>query len=277
MKDQSGDNVHKIREFLNDQEFQVEEKGDGLNVTIDSSHLINIYALQRDSDYFWASFETRVSGKKKRQAEIKTIKDILINGLLGLAGVDEFKQTQEIAGRFVYVADVELDQSLTYRGVITIDEDAVIGDKSSKTQDVAAKVEAKSLEVKEIEPESEEKSIEAQEVAVAEEAIDLSDTLEVNIILSSIEEAMEQLETIDAKMLRQSLDMMSLKRSSNIRLALTRIFRAAGDIVEFKQSIKNEAKKIISADDQEELRIVEAVSVSGFLGPVVKLLCKEVF
>ena len=277
MQDQSGDNVHKIREFLNDQEFQVEEKEDGLNVTIDSGHLINIYALQRDSDYFWASFETRVADQKKRQSEVKTVKDILINGLLGLAGVDEFKQTQEIDGRFVYVVDVELDQFLTYRGVITIDEDVVIGDKSSKTQDVAAKVEAKALEVKEIEPESEEKSIEAQEVAVAEEAIDLSDTLEVNIILSSIEEAMEQLETIDAKMLRQSLDMMSLKRSSNIRLALTRIFRAAGDIVEFKQSIKNEAKKIISADDQEELRIVKAVSVSGFLGPVVKLLCEEVF
>ncbi len=115
-----------------------------------------------------------------------------------------------------------------------------------------------------------------QEIEV-EEDVDLTDAVEINVTLSPIEEAMEQLETIDAKMLRQSLDMMSLKRSSNIRLALTRIFRAVGDIVEFKQSIKNEAKKIISDDDQEELRIVEAVSVSGFLGPVVKLLCEEVF
>ena len=276
MQDQSGDNVHKIRKFLNDQGFQLEEKGDGLNVTIDSGHLINIYALQRDSDYFWASFETRVADQKKRQSEVKKVEDILINGLLGLAGVDEFKQTQETDGRFVYVADVELDQALVYHGVITMDEDAVIAEKFLKTEDVEAEAAATSLEVKKIEPEPEDKPIEVQEIEV-EEDVDLTDAVEINVTLSPIEEAMEQLETIDAKMLRQSLDMMSLKRSSNIRLALTRIFRAVGDIVEFKQSIKNEAKKIISDDDQEELRIVEAVSVSGFLGPVVKLLCEEVF
>jgi len=261
--DQSGDNVHKIRDFLNDQGFQLEEKGDGLNVTIDSGHLINIYALQRDSDYFWASFETRVAEQKKRQSEVKTVKDILINGLLGLAGVDEFKQTQEIDGRFVYVADIELDQSLTYHGVIAIDEDASIENKPSKTQEIEAEVAAKPIEV--------------QGVAVDAEAIDLSDTLEVNIILSPIEEAMEQLETVDAKMLRKSLDMMSLKRSSNIRLALTRVFRSVGDQEEFKRCIETEAKKIVSHDDQEELRIVRSLSVSGFLEPVVNLLCEEVF
>jgi hypothetical protein len=277
MQEQTGDNVHKIRNFLNDQGFQLEEKGDGLNVTIDSGHLINLYALQRDSDYFWASFETRVADQKKRQLEVKKVKDILATGLLGLAGVDEFKQTQETDGRFVYVADVELDQSLTYLGAITMDEDAVIGDYSPEMQDIEAGDIAKSLEVKEIEPKSKDKPIEVQDIEVVEDDVDLTDVAEINATSSPIEEAMGQLETIDAKMLRQSLDMMSLKRSSNIRLALTRVFRAAGDIEEFRQSIKNEAKKIISDDDQKELRVVEAVSVSGFLGPIVKLLCEEVF
>jgi diacylglycerol kinase family enzyme len=71
--------------------------------------------------------------------------------------------------------------------------------------------------------------------------------------------------------------MMSLKRSSNVRLALTRIFRSAGDQEEFKLSIENEAKKIVSHDDQEDLRIVKALSVNGFLEPVVALLWEEVF
>lgn len=248
MRDQSGDNVHKIREFLHDQGFQLEEKGDSLHVTIDSGHLITIYALQRDSDYFWASFETRVADQKKRQSEIKKVKDTLIKGFIGLAEVDEFKQTQEIDGRFVYIADVELDQSLTYQGAI------IIGEAQ----------------------EAEENPIEVQEIEVNDEDIDLSDDVEVKITLSPFDEALEQLETVDAKMLRKSLDMMSLKRSSNIRLALTRIFRSAGDKEEFKSSIENEARKIVSHEDQEELRIVRALSVSGFLEPVVELLWQEV-
>lgn len=249
MQDQSGDNVHKIKKFLYDQGFQLEEKGDSLNVTIDSGHLINIYALQRDSDYFWASFETRVADSVKRQSEIKTVKDILIKGFLGLAEVDEFKQTQETDGRFVYVADVELDQSLAYHGAITI------GEVRSKTEAI----------------------VEAREIIEEEEAFIVGEPVEQETDRSTVEQAIEQLETVDAKMLRKSLDMMSLKRSSTIRHALTRLYRSAGDKEEFKRSIENEAKKIVSHEDQEELRIVKALSVSGFLEPVVELLWDEVF
>ena len=85
------------------------------------------------------------------------------------------------------------------------------------------------------------------------------------------------LETVDGKMLRQSLDMMNLRRSSNIRLALTRIFRSAMDAEALMSAIQEEAEKLISSEDLQELEMIRILSATGFLQPVVELLCQEVF
>jgi hypothetical protein len=78
-------------------------------------------------------------------------------------------------------------------------------------------------------------------------------------------------------MLRQSLDMMNLRRSSNIRLALTRIFRGATDSDALMAAISEEAAKLVSSEDLEELKMIRLISATGFLQPVVELLCQEVF
>jgi len=84
-------------------------------------------------------------------------------------------------------------------------------------------------------------------------------------------------QTVDAKMLRQSLDMMNLKRSSNVRMALTRIFRSALGAAELTLSIHNEAIKLISQNDHEDLRMIKIINAAEFLEPVIGLLYEEVF
>ncbi len=91
------------------------------------------------------------------------------------------------------------------------------------------------------------------------------------------EKAVVLLETVDGKMLRQSLDMMNLRRSSNIRLALTRIFRSATDAEALISAITEEAAKLTSREDLQELEMIRVISATGFLHPMVELLCQEVF
>lgn len=258
MQEQSGDNILMIMEFLNDQGFKVEEMGDSINLSMDSGHLVTINALQRDSDYFWASFETRVADPGKREFEIKTVRNSLIKGFLGLAQVDKFEQTQETDGRFVYVTNIELDNSLIYHGPVLIGKTP----PAIETEGV----------------------LEVQEVVEDQDVVNVDGSLVVEVLeqkeeigLSPVELVIDQLETVDAKMLRKSLDMMNLKRSSTVRHALTRLYRSAGDLKEFEESIIVEAKKIVSHKDREELELVKALSAGGFLEPVVELLYDEVF
>lgn len=88
--------------------------------------------------------------------------------------------------------------------------------------------------------------------------------------------AFAQMETVDARVLRESLDNMYLKRSSKLRIALSKIHRSMEDITEFESSIRKEAKKIISSDDQAELQMVRSLYSQGPLKPIVDLLWDEV-
>ncbi len=87
--------------------------------------------------------------------------------------------------------------------------------------------------------------------------------------------ALAGLESIDSKMLRKSLDMMNLRRSSMIRLALTRIFRDAVDAPQLLSTIREEAEKIVSEEDRAELGLMRHLSTE-FLKPVIQLLYKAV-
>jgi len=94
--------------------------------------------------------------------------------------------------------------------------------------------------------------------------------------LATARTAVAQLETIDGKMIRQRLDMMNLRRSSSIRLMLTRIFRSAVEPEELMRSIREEAEKIVTNEDRKELEMVRVLSENSFLEPVVRLLCLAV-
>ena len=106
---------------------------------------------------------------------------------------------------------------------------------------------------------------------------DLKDDGRLKIGRSLAEEAMERLETVDAKMLRQSLDMLNLKRSSVVRLAVTRICRDAMDVESLEAAVQDEAKRILTPEDRVALQNLKSQTTNGFLDPIVDLLWQEVF
>ncbi len=106
------------------------------------------------------------------------------------------------------------------------------------------------------------------EIADEGQALDVDDPV--------LKAAFAQMETVDARVLRESLDNMYLKRSSKVRIALSKIHRSMEDITEFESSIRKEAKKIISSDDQAELQMVRSLYSQGPLKPIVDLLWDEV-
>jgi hypothetical protein len=163
------------------------------------------------------------------------------------AEISEFEEISSVKNRFVYTAGICVNESLFFHETI------VIGSQQSDESDVLS-LNKETLPFDD--PET--------RVGITKEG-------------SMAEKAIEMFETVDAKMIRQCLDMMNLRRSSNVRLALTRIFRSTGDSEELMQSIQNEAGKIVSADDLGDLHMVQAINHDGFLKPVVELLCAEVF
>jgi hypothetical protein len=248
MQEPSADNISILKRFLEDQGFLVEETQSGMRIRLTSAHVIDVNALIRDSDFFWASFETPKRPPEQLEKILNEVREILSRGLMGLARLGEFEETQDMEDRFVFVADIELLPSIIYHGVVEIEEKPQSAVQMKKDH---APAEPKPK----IQPDL---PGHPAELMTAEKAVIL-------------------LETVDGKMLRQSLDMMNLRRSSNIRLALTRIFRSAMDAEALMSAIQEEAEKLISSEDLQDLEMIRILSATGFLQPVVELLCQEVF
>ncbi len=252
------DNVNKLKRFLQDQGYETVELENGLQVRCGSGHVIEINALTRDSDYFWASIETKNMDPEKRRMEIAMVREPLAISLSGLATIGSFEKTQDTDDRFVYVANVELDPSVIYHGAIYMDDvSATELPAPAQRVDVIPRKQEQAVEIK--------PSVEMK--PVPPKSADL---------LSAARDVVAQMETIDGKMIRQSLDMMNLRRSSNIRLVLTRISRSAVEPGELMRSIREEAEKITTEGDRQELEMVRALSENSFLSSVVSLLCREV-
>jgi hypothetical protein len=248
MPEPSTDNIVKLKGFLEDQGFLLEETQSGIRIRLNPEYAIDINALIRDSDFFWASFATAKHSPEQLERILNDVRSALSKGLSGMARLGEFEETQDEEDRFVFVADIELLPSVEYHGVVALETLAEKPDQEKKLHPPT-----------EAHPET-QTGLPGQpsEIMTAEKAVVL-------------------LETVDGKMLRQSLDMMNLRRSSNIRLALTRIFRSATDSEALMSAIAEEAGKIISSEDLQELEMIRIISATGFLQPVVELLCQEVF
>lgn len=252
MQEPSTDNILKLKNFFEDQGFLVEETQSGIRIQLNSEYAVDVNALIRDSDFFWASFKTAKISPEQLGTIINDIRKTLSNGLLGMARLGEFEATQDEDDRFVFVADIELLPSIDYHGIVAVErppeeplEEPVQGKKIQSPAEFNPGVQSALPDL-------------SSEIMTAEKAVVL-------------------LETVDGKMLRQSLDMMNLRRSSNIRLALTRIFRCAMDSESLMSAIAEEAGKLTLSEDLQELEMIRIISATGFLQPVVELLCQEVF
>ena len=248
MKQTIEDKVSIIRESFRAGRADLMEMSGSFRVGFEFGQTAYIY-VETDDNAITVRFETNEADFEKRGHEIDKLRDALLKEI-SVADISDFVEAQSVNDRFVYTACVDIDASVFFHETI------VIGDNKTEKDEI--------LSIQEGEEES------------------LPDLFgietEGSVVLSPVEQAIEQLETIDAKMLRQSLDMMNLKRSSNVRVALTRIFRSAGDTEELMmRSIQNEAGKLTSQKDHEELRMIKKINADGFLEPVIRLLYAEVF
>ena len=242
------DRVSILRESFDAGPAPVLDLSGAFQVEFEPGCRVYVY-VETDDGAITARYETKEADPEKRRFSIETVQGLLQNEI-PVAQITGFRQAQSLNGRFVYTTLVEVDPEVFYHQTI------VIGEKITEAPAFVP--------------------ISGEKTAGAFAAIPDANT-QKRFEASPVAEAIKEMEAIDAKILRQGLDMMNLKRSSAVRVALTRIFRSAGDVEELAQAIQHEAGKIISQEDQEDLRMIRVVHAGGFLKPAIDLLYNAVF
>ncbi len=87
-----------------------------------------------------------------------------------------------------------------------------------------------------------------------------------------VETLLAQIRSIDSRSFRKALDDLGLKRSSMLRLALTRIFRDATDEEDLMATVSEEARKIIRPEDREALQRIKEENRASYIGGLINLL-----
>lgn len=246
MNGNTTDKLALIRQCLAARGLATAERVGGFRVGLDPQTEVDIYVLSGASDQVRARIKTAAGDRRERRKWAASTRDALSRHLEGTARVEPFQISREAGGEAIYNALVE---------VTTADLDAPI------------EISADAIEVIEDGPMTDPEAFQ----------LDFGIDGDVRSTASLAERAMTQLESVDAKGLRRHLDMMGLKRSGVVRLALSRIFRSAADRKELEAVIRMEAIKIITPEDREELQTAKRLSSDGFLDPAVSLLWQAVF
>jgi hypothetical protein len=241
------DRLAIIRENLKAGNVRLLDVSGSFRVDFPSGQSAYLYPETYDNS-ITVRFETNAADPGTRRREADQLRDAL-DRELRFADVQAFQESQVLKNRFVYTARVDVDPSVFFHETI------VIGDMRAKSDEGPTTRE-------------ESRGQRAEAPAAKPSAPDFQ---------ALAEEAVASLETIDAKMLRLSLDMMNLKRSSPVRAALTRIFRDALDADGLIGAIDNEAGKLTSENDREELVMIKSINMDEALEPVIRLLCWQVF
>jgi len=217
------------------------EVGGSFRVNFESGQSVYIYVETYDNA-ITARFDTRETDPVKRYQEVEALRHLLAREIT-FASINEFDEISSGKDRYAYTAEIVVDESVVFHETIAYD--------AGTATDEQSQISEREQGTDGISPDPPLQAVSAMPLA---------------------EKAIAELETIDGKMLRQSLDMMNLRRSSNVRVALTRIFRNAVDAEELMAAIADEAEKLNSEADREELVIIKTINTDGFLTPVIGLL-----
>lgn len=87
----------------------------------------------------------------------------------------------------------------------------------------------------------------------------------------------EAFQSVDSKMFRKALDDIGIARTSLLRMAMTRIYRAIGDPKELKKTLQEEASRISQSSCKNELKMILKKNNLSFLAPIISLLHRSVF
>ena len=282
MKPKIDPKLRSLIETLRAQGFILKGISNGFRIKLENGHNVDVYTLKSNPSHIRARIKTQISEEAARSEKIEKIYRMLSDCTRNIAEVHPFKLTKDMAEAFVYYAHVDLSQTPAYQETIVIggrEEEAPPESYDVSEVSVEADAEAEPVEAEPVEAELslEEEASAGPADDQTDDQIDLTDFLESEETGgASPEEAVRELEAVDAKTLRQALDTMSLPRSSNVRLVLTRLYRSAIDPEELEESIGIEADKINTAYDLDELRMIRQMQAIGFLNPLIELLWQAV-
>jgi hypothetical protein len=250
------DNITKLRQVLQAAGIEISDLKKGIRLKLETGYPLDIITISNRPDFICARLMLNEADPLKRQAYVESIQNMLSNALDGIASVASFQISMEVGGDYIYNSELLMEEVFSDNAPIEISADAI-----------------------EIIDEDElpDNDMETDDLAEFELDFGFGEENRLKVVKSLAEVAIENLEAVDAKTLRQTLDMLSLKRSSAVRLALTRIYRCATEVEELETAIQGEAQRIVSPQDRAELQEVKLLCANGFLDPVIDLLWQEVF
>jgi hypothetical protein len=106
-----------------------------------------------------------------------------------------------------------------------------------------------------------------------------SGEIEIKPVMSKeelAEQAVQELRTVDARQFRETLDRMGLKRSSMLRMALSRIYRDTMESSQLLQSVETEAGKMGDSSEKKALQHLRQNSRTPFMKALLELLEQSV-
>ncbi|MFW6284655.1 MAG: hypothetical protein ACOC1H_04655 [Desulfosalsimonas sp.] len=210
----------------------------GVRIKFEPGVDIDIHAPEPGSNRAMAQIRIHRPDPEKKQIESGRICEQLRKKTTGVASIYPFKATKDIPRSFVYEAIVDLSKSPAYHETIFF-------------------ADAESIEYPDTpdEPLAQEPDHEISKNAP-----------------SAAETAVRLLETVDAGMFRQALDQLNLPRTSNLRLALSRLQRSAIDEEELNAAARAEAARLASPADQMDFKKIQEMQTPVFLEPLIQLL-----
>ena len=278
MNQEVDEKITAIKAFLQTAGLKVAHKQNVLRTRLKNGYLVDVFTLKNTPDRIRARIKTEEQDPSKRQAQVTSTHLAFSEVLAGIVRVAPFCLSRESDGAHIFLADLSFEAEDDDDAPIEIGEDdiAII-----ETKDVVEDSESDSpgagslISLQETgEP---DKETEADDLADFALDFDSGPENRIKVAKSLAEEALENLQTVDSKTLRQRLDIMDLRRTSGVRLAITRIFRSALDVADLEKTVRKEAKRIVSQEDRSELQAIKSICGDGVLDPVIDLLWQEVF
>ena len=278
MNQEVDEKITAIKAFLQTAGLKVAQKQNVLRTRLKNGYLVDVFTLKNTPDRIRARIKTEEQDPSKRQAQVTSTHLAFSEVLAGIVRVAPFCLSRESDGAHIFLADLSFEAEDDDDAPIEIGEDdiAII-----ETKDVVEDSESDSPGADSLislqETGEPDKETEADDLADFALDFDSGPENRIKVAKSLAEEALENLQTVDSKTLRQRLDIMALRRTSGVRLAITRIFRSALEVADLEKTVRKEAKRIVSQEDRSELQAIKSICGDGVLDPVINLLWQEVF
>jgi len=256
--------LRSLIQSLRTQGFVLKGISNGFRIKLESGHDVDIYTLRTNPSHVRARVKTRIAAEEERNQLIDEIYSHIARSLDAVATLSDFRLTKDADGVFVYYA--HLDFAGAPEGSASKEPEGA-GEPAHPQQESPAAEEPIEASL-------------ADDTESSAQADGGADGIDFSGYLEEMEEgpavtpqaAVEALEAVDAKMLRQALDTLCLPRSSNVRLVLTRLFRSAVDAEELRASMEAEADKIYGDEDLAQLKMIREMQSVAFLNPLIELL-----